>query len=191
MQNTGEESTFLCSILLIGGLIRARKKLNFMNLTVRNDYVMLDLVMEGNNVYRNINPNVAYEKGLATWAKWIDLNLDPRRSRVFFRSMSPRHNRDNGWKCYNQREPLEKLSRPHVPELWVVLQKVLRRMAFPVHFQDITTMTALRRDGHPSIYARSLEKTSKQVLKGESSDCSHWCLPGVPDTWNEILYRKN
>ncbi|KAL8518180.1 hypothetical protein ACS0TY_009518 [Phlomoides rotata] len=71
-----------------------------------------DLVMEGNNVYRNINPNVAYEKGLATWAKWIDLNLDPRRSRVFFQSMSPRHNRDNGWKCYNQREPLEKLSRP-------------------------------------------------------------------------------
>ncbi|CAN6921912.1 unnamed protein product, partial [Brassica oleracea var. botrytis] len=21
-------------------------------------------------------------------------------------------------------------------------------------------------------------------------DCSHWCLPGVPDTWNEILYTK-
>jgi hypothetical protein len=18
--------------------------------------------------------------------------------------------------------------------------------------------------------------------------CSHWCLPGVPDTWNELVY---
>lgn len=52
-----------------------------------------DFVMEGKNVYKNINPTVAYEKGLATWARWVDLNLDPRRTRVFFRSMSPRHNR--------------------------------------------------------------------------------------------------
>jgi hypothetical protein len=19
-------------------------------------------------------------------------------------------------------------------------------------------------------------------------DCSHWCLPGIPDSWNELLY---
>lgn len=49
--------------------------------------------MEGNNVFTNMNPMVAYEKGLTTWAKWIDLNVDPRRTRLFFRSMSPRHNR--------------------------------------------------------------------------------------------------
>lgn len=39
-----------------------------------------------------MNPLVAYEKGLTTWAKWVDLNLDPREIWVFFRSMSPRHN---------------------------------------------------------------------------------------------------
>lgn len=44
-------------------------------------------------MYKDINPPLAYEKGLTTWAKWIDLNLDPRRTKVFFRSMSPRHNR--------------------------------------------------------------------------------------------------
>lgn len=49
--------------------------------------------MEGNNAYKDMNPMVAYEKGLLTWANWIDLNLDPRKTRVFFRSMSPRHNR--------------------------------------------------------------------------------------------------
>lgn len=49
--------------------------------------------MEGSNFFRYMNPMVAYEKGLMTWAKWIDLNVDPRKSRVFFRSMSPKHNR--------------------------------------------------------------------------------------------------
>lgn len=98
------------------------------------------------------------------------------------------YGRENGWKCYNQREPLEYLSRPHVPEQLVVLQKVLRRMEFPVVVQEITRMSALRRDGHPSIYDRGNSSGEKKQLKDRNnSDCSHWCLPGVPDTWNEIL----
>ncbi|KAF7847007.1 hypothetical protein BT93_L3463 [Corymbia citriodora subsp. variegata] len=52
-----------------------------------------DYYMEGRSMFTNINPMVAYEKGLTTWAKWVDLNLDLRRTRVIFRSMSPRHNR--------------------------------------------------------------------------------------------------
>ncbi|CAA2994965.1 trichome birefringence-like 36 [Olea europaea subsp. europaea] len=146
-----------------------------------------DFLMEGNNAYKDMNPMVAYEKGLLTWANWIDLNLDPRKTRVFFRSMSPRHNRENGWKCYNQREPIGYFSHPHVPEQLLVLREVLKRMRFPVYLQDITTMSAFRRDGHPSIYARALGEKAKREMGGYSSDCSHWCLPGVPDTWNEIL----
>ncbi|XP_051119988.1 protein trichome birefringence-like 36 [Andrographis paniculata] len=148
-----------------------------------------DLVKEGNNLYRDINPAVAYEKGLMTWAKWIDLNLDPRRTKVFFRSMSPSHNRDHGWKCHNQSEPLEHLSRPRVPEQILILQKVFKRMQFPVYIQDITSLSALRQDGHPSVYARASSSAEKnnQKVKGHASDCSHWCLPGVPDAWNEML----
>ncbi|KAK2973932.1 hypothetical protein RJ640_001400 [Escallonia rubra] len=146
-----------------------------------------DLTMEGNTVFRNSNPMVAYEKGLFTWAKWVDLNLDPRKTRVIFRSMSPRHNRENGWKCFNQKEPLGYASHPHVPEQLLVLQGVLRRMRFPVYLQDITTMSALRRDGHPSVYARAMGEENKQHLRDYSSDCSHWCLPGVPDIWNEMF----
>ncbi|GER28917.1 trichome birefringence-like [Striga asiatica] len=142
-----------------------------------------DLVMEGNNVYKDINPIIAYWTGLTTWANWIDLNLNPSRTKVFFRSMSPRHNRENGWSCHNQKEPLEYLSGPHVPEQLVVLQKVVRRMKFPVKIQNITSLTALRRDGHPSVY----HEKEKQQLKDKKCDCSHWCLPGVPDTWNELL----
>ncbi|XP_055830996.1 protein trichome birefringence-like 36 [Solanum dulcamara] len=155
--------------------------------THSDKYSSWDLIMEGNSFYRNMNPMIAYEKGLMTWAKWVDLNLDPRKSRVFFRSMSPRHNRENGWKCFNQREPLEFSSHSHVPEPLLVLKEVLRRMSFPVSFQDITTMTALRRDGHPSVYSKFVSQTGKQHLGDYKSDCSHWCLPGVPDTWNEML----
>ncbi|KAL7252687.1 hypothetical protein ACSBR1_007284 [Camellia fascicularis] len=146
-----------------------------------------DYVMEGNNAYKNLNPMVAYEKGLVTWAKWVDLNLEPRNTRVIFRSMSPRHNRENGWKCYNQREPLGFASHPHVPQQMIILKGVLKKMRFPVYLQDITTMSALRRDGHPSVYAKAVGEKQKQHLKDINSDCSHWCLPGVPDTWNEML----
>lgn len=49
--------------------------------------------MEGHTAIKTMNPMIAYQKGLTTWAKWVDLNLDPHKTRVFFRSMSPRHNR--------------------------------------------------------------------------------------------------
>ena len=96
--------------------------------------------------------------------------------------------RQNGWKCYNQKKPLQYFSHQHIPTPLVVLQVVLKRMKFPVYLQDITTMTAFRRDGHPSVYKRAVSQEERQKLaKGLSSDCSHWCLPGVPDSWNEML----
>lgn len=49
--------------------------------------------MEGKSLYKTMNPMIAYQKGLTTWAKWVDLNIDPRKTRVIFRSVSPRHNR--------------------------------------------------------------------------------------------------
>ncbi|CAK7325240.1 unnamed protein product [Dovyalis caffra] len=146
-----------------------------------------DYYMEKQTVFQSMNPMVAYEKGLTTWARWIDLNLDPRKTRVIFRSMSPRHNRENGWNCYNQRQPLTFSSHQHVPEPLVVLNEVLRKMSFPVYLQDITAMSALRRDGHPSVFRRAMTQEERQHPRGFSSDCSHWCLPGVPDIWNEML----
>jgi len=54
-----------------------------------------DYYMEGKSIITKMNPMVAYQKGLSTWARWVDLNLNPRKTRVIFRSMSPRHNRYN------------------------------------------------------------------------------------------------
>ncbi|KAF6162815.1 hypothetical protein GIB67_029084 [Kingdonia uniflora] len=50
---------------------------------------------------------------------------------------------------------------------------------------NLTEMTSRRKDGHSSLYY--LEPGAGPVSL-HRQDCSHWCLPGVPDTWNEILY---
>lgn len=58
-----------------------------------------------------------------------------------------------------------------------VVKQVLSSIKKPVTLLDITMLSQLRKDGHPSYYGGQ-----------KNNDCSHWCLAGVPDTWNEILY---
>ncbi|TXG63628.1 hypothetical protein EZV62_010622 [Acer yangbiense] len=50
---------------------------------------------------------------------------------------------------------------------------------------NVTSMTSRRKDGHPSLYNLSPEAGPRSL---HIQDCSHWCLPGVPDSWNELLY---
>lgn len=33
----------------------------------------------------------AYEKALNTWAQWVEANVDPTKTRVFFQGVSPDH----------------------------------------------------------------------------------------------------
>jgi hypothetical protein len=47
---------------------------------------------------------------------------------------------------------------------------------------NVTRMSGQRKDGHSSKYYLGLNANPRR------QDCSHWCLPGVPDTWNELLY---
>ncbi|KAF3791585.1 trichome birefringence-like 36 protein [Nymphaea thermarum] len=148
-----------------------------------------DVMMEGNKAYTSMNPMVAYQKGLSTWARWVDLNLNPERNRVIFRSFSPLHNGRDGGKCYHQQKPLQQFQPRHrLPVELLVQQQVMKTMRFPVYLQEISTMSALRRDGHPSLYTHLLSEEERQHVNLHGLDCSHWCLPGVPDIWNEMLY---
>ncbi|GKV42721.1 hypothetical protein SLEP1_g50099 [Rubroshorea leprosula] len=54
-------------------------------------------------------------------------------------------------------------------------------MSTPVKYLNILELSQYRRDGHPSFYARK---------QSSWSDCSHWCLSRVPDTWNRLLYAS-
>ncbi|KAJ1375482.1 PMR5 N-terminal domain [Sesbania bispinosa] len=144
-----------------------------------------DFIQEGNHVYRDMNRLVAYEKGLKTWAKWVEDNVDPNKTKVFFQGVSPDHLDGVKWgqpgaNCEKQILPVSGFKYPggpHTAEL--VLEKVLRAMSKPVYLLNVTTLSQLRKDGHPSIYGHGGHR---------DMDCSHWCLPGVPDTWNMLLY---
>lgn len=57
-------------------------------------------------------------------------------------------------------------------------------MRTPIMLLNITTLSEYRIDGHPSIFGRKTQSGQSSSIQ----DCSHWCLPGVLDTWNELLY---
>ncbi|CAI5482165.1 unnamed protein product [Closterium sp. Yama58-4] len=57
------------------------------------------------------------------------------------------------------------------------------RTSLPVHLLDITGLTSTRPDAHKSKWHGGDSSSD-----GEQGDCVHWCLPGVPDTWNDLLY---
>lgn len=66
----------------------------------------------------------------------------------------------------------------------------LRYRGINVQILNITQLSEYRKDGHPSIYRKQWIPLTEEQLANPSSyaDCTHWCLPGVPDVWNEILY---
>lgn len=81
--------------------------------------------------------------------------------------------------CSGELEPLSGSSYPAgLPPAATVLNSVLKKMKTSVYLLDITLLSQLRKDAHPSFYSGD----------HEGNDCSHWCLPGLPDTWNQLLY---
>lgn len=144
-----------------------------------------DYIEEGGKYYKDMNRLVAFQKGLTTWARWVDTNVDPLRTKVFFQGISPTHYNGGDWNqpgaksCKGQLQPVSGSTYPggSLPQVAIV-KSVLRNMVKPVYLLDVTTLSQLRKDAHPSSFS------------GDHSglDCSHWCLPGLPDAWNELLY---
>ncbi|KAK4344351.1 hypothetical protein RND71_037445 [Anisodus tanguticus] len=116
---------------------------------------------------------------------WVNSQL-PKYPHVkaFYRSISPRHFFNGDWNtggtCDNTtplsegKEVLQDESSDHDAA------RAVRGTA--VKLLDITALSQLRDEGHVSRY-------SIKATPGVQ-DCLHWCLPGVPDTWNEILFAQ-
>lgn len=68
-----------------------------------------------------------------------------------------------------------------------ILEQVLRQMKTPVIYLNTSTLTDYRKDGHPSVYRMRYNTEEERMAAVTKQDCSYWCLPGVPDTWNELL----
>lgn len=114
--------------------------------------------------------------------KWLDAQLPGYpHLKVFYRSLSPRHFFNGEWNtggtCDNK-DPLAKGNRVFKNHSedgdGEGAVKGTR-----IKLLDITALSRLRDEGHISRY-------SIKATPGVQ-DCLHWCLPGVPDTWNEIL----
>lgn len=90
--------------------------------------------------------------------------------------------------CYGETEPVSGWTYAGTyPTQMRVVQTVLQEMTNPPYLLDITTLSELRKDGHPSVYSGDLNP-EQRANPDRSADCSHWCLPGLPDTWNELFY---
>lgn len=65
----------------------------------------------------------------------------------------------------------------------------LKERGVDVKMMNITQLTQYRKDGHPSIHRLFYSTLKAKQLSNPSryADCTHWCLPGVPDIWNELL----
>ncbi|KAM0048908.1 putative PMR5 domain, PC-Esterase [Helianthus debilis subsp. tardiflorus] len=143
-----------------------------------------DYIQDESTISKDMDRLAAYYKGMSTWGKWVDLNVNPSKTKVFFQGISPTHYMGKEWgsssrNCYGELQPVEGSSYPTgLPEAQVVLNKVLSSIKKPVTLLDITTLSQLRKDAHPSTYGDT------------GVDCSHWCVPGLPDTWNQLMYAS-
>ncbi|KAF6152149.1 hypothetical protein GIB67_005795 [Kingdonia uniflora] len=152
---------------------------------------------EGDEVKMEMSVESAYRRSIDTLVKWIDREVNMTKTQVFFRTYAPVHFRGGDWRSGGNCH-LEKL-----PELgpslmtsrtWAQLDIVNEVLSYrylnkskgpEMDVLNVTHMTSQRKDGHSSLYYLG-PNTGPAPLHRQ--DCSHWCLPGVPDAWNELLY---
>ncbi|PIA30838.1 hypothetical protein AQUCO_05400142v1 [Aquilegia coerulea] len=151
---------------------------------------------EGNEVKIEMKVDDAYRKSIDTLFNWIHKEVNTNKTQVFFRSFAPVHFRGGDWKtggsCHM--ETLPDLGSSLVPsQTWgqlniineIVSDRRNKSQAMEVDVLNVTHMTSWRKDGHLSLYYLGPNAGPAPLHR---QDCSHWCLPGVPDVWNELLY---
>ncbi|CAA2933289.1 trichome birefringence-like 10 [Olea europaea subsp. europaea] len=148
---------------------------------------------EGYEVKMDMRVESAYRKSLETVVEWIHSAVNTTKTQVFFRTYSPVHFRGGDWRsggtCHL--ETLPDLGSSLVPShTWAqysIFANVMssHRNKLDLSTLNITHMSARRKDGHSSLYYLGPSIGPAPVRR---QDCSHWCLPGVPDAWNELLY---
>jgi len=107
----------------------------------------------------------AYGMVLNAVLKWVESNMNPKTSRVFFVTMSPTHTRSKDWgddtdgNCYNQTTPIKDFSYwgPGTSKgLMRVIGEVfgVSKTKIPVGVVNITQLSEYRKDAHTQIYKK-------------------------------------
>ncbi|XP_009769802.1 protein trichome birefringence-like 43 isoform X1 [Nicotiana sylvestris] len=130
-----------------------------------------NIIQEGNRTYKDMDRLELYKKAINTWAKWADSNHNSTKTKVFFQGVSPDHK-----ECEGKTRPQQSIGGLYPGQ--IELENALKTMSNSiVRLINITRLSQYRADGHQSVYSYN------------HMDCLHWCLPGVPDTWNLLLYH--
>ncbi|XXG49029.1 hypothetical protein AAC387_Pa02g3321 [Persea americana] len=119
----------------------------------------------------------------------------PRSTLKFWRTQSPRHFYGGDW---NQNgsclfdmplkedqldawfDPKNKGVNKEAREVNHIIEQALHNS--DIQLLDLTHLSEFRADAHPAVW---LGRKDAVAIWGQ--DCMHWCLPGVPDTWVDIL----
>ncbi|KAG6539064.1 hypothetical protein ZIOFF_004217 [Zingiber officinale] len=114
--------------------------------------------------------------------EWLDSQLPHHpRLKAFFRSISPRHFFNGEWNSGGTCDNTKPLTGGNVVSQDAAIDAAAASAVngTRVVLLDITGLSQLRDESHISKYS----------IKGTEGvqDCLHWCLPGIPDTWNEVL----
>ncbi|GMP26989.1 hypothetical protein CsSME_00003187 [Camellia sinensis var. sinensis] len=150
-------------------------------------------------IYKEVEMLRSYELALRTWSDWLDIHINRTKTKLFFTSMSPTHERAEEWgmppnqKCNNETEPISKGhwgidSDPRMMRVVEATIDELKARGLKVQMLNITQLSEYRKDAHPSIYRKIWGSKEEQSNPIRDADCLHWCLPGVPDVWNLLLY---
>lgn len=128
----------------------------------QNGSCLLDKPLDENQVYALLRkPLFPLDLSPCFFFSGLMLMLRPRQLDLWF---DPRNNGLN--------KEARRINRIIRKELQTTEIKLL----------DVTHLSEFRADAHPAIW---LGKQDAVAIWGQ--DCMHWCLPGVPDTWVDIL----
>ncbi|XP_047340651.1 protein trichome berefringence-like 7 isoform X2 [Impatiens glandulifera] len=118
----------------------------------------------------------AFRTAVTTWGNWIQNSIEPNRTMVFFRTFESSH--WSGKTCKVTKQPLVRTRGREHNLFSDIVMKSLKDLSVSVTSLRVTQMGAFRSDAHVGIWSDN----------PTVADCSHWCLPGLPETWNEILF---
>ncbi|KAH9319059.1 hypothetical protein KI387_020828, partial [Taxus chinensis] len=112
---------------------------------------------EGDQVLPQLDVLTAFRRALMTWASWLDTHIDVKKTQVFFRSYSPSHfwggQWNSGGRCEGQFQPIfNETLIGHYPEQMRIVEAIIEQMKTPVTFLNVTRLSEVRKDGHPSVY---------------------------------------
>ncbi|XP_071739556.1 protein trichome birefringence-like 38 [Rutidosis leptorrhynchoides] len=142
-----------------------------------------DYIQIGKSIMKDIDRMKAFRIALETWGNWVNLDVNIEKTRVFFQGVSPSHYKGEDWNktgvtdCAKEVRPIEGSTYlGGIPTAETVVEQVLSGIKKLVSLLNITRLSQLRKDAHPSCF---------NVFN--AMDCTHWCVAGLPDTWNQLL----